>query len=320
MMRGISTGNLAHQLQITVQSSMIVVVGSLNLDYVTRVERHPKPGQTVLGSDLELHSGGKGANQAVAAARAGAKVRMVGCLGSDMAGSLLRGNLEREGVDTSSLQTLETASGSAFITLNTQGQNTIVVSQGANGKLRPSDLRVQTFSDAKLVLIQLEIPLETALAAAKLGRVAGARVVLNLAPAQALEPSQLRDVTTLVVNETEAGVLLGRAPQNIKEALLEVQALRELVPEAIITLGSNGAVYANSAGQGHVPSFPVKVVDSTAAGDAFIGAFAAALIEAASLEQAVRRGVAAGALACTRIGAQPSLPFESDVDILLKSL
>ncbi|MEY4530496.1 MAG: hypothetical protein RLZZ156_1217, partial [Deinococcota bacterium] len=197
---------------------MIVVVGSLNLDYVTRVERHPKPGETVLGSDLELHPGGKGANQAVAVARAGAKVRMVGCLGSDIAGSLLRGSLEREGVDTSSLQTLETASGSAFIALNSAGQNTIVVSQGANGKLRPSDLRVQTFSDAKLVLLQLEIPLETALAAAKLGRVAGARVVLNLAPAQALEPNQLRDVTTLVVNETEAGVLLGRAPQNIKEA------------------------------------------------------------------------------------------------------
>ncbi len=298
---------------------MIVVIGSLNLDYVTRVAQHPKPGQTILGSDLELHSGGKGANQAVAAARAGANVRMVGCIGSDMAGNILQGNLEREGIDVSGLQQTEGASGSAFITLNRQGQNTIVVSPGANGKLRPSDLRAASLTGAKLLLLQLEIPLETTLAAAKLGRLAGARVVLNLAPSQALEPKQLRDVTTLVMNETEAGVLLGRAPQNIKEALLEVQALRELVPEAIITLGASGAVYANSSEQGHIPSFPIKVVDSTAAGDAFIGAVAAALAEDASLEEAVRRGVAAGALACTRIGAQPSLPFESDVDALLKN-
>lgn len=297
---------------------MITVVGSLNLDYVTRVERHPKVGETVLGSDLELHPGGKGANQAVAAARAGAKVRMIGCIGQDMAGNLLYGNLEREGVDTSYLQRQNTASGSAFITVNTQGQNSIVVSPGANGKLRPTDLRVSSFENAKLVLLQLEIPVETTLMAARLGRTAGARVVLNLAPAQALRAEQLRDITTLVVNESEAGVLLGRAPQNIKEALLEVQALRELVPEAIITLGAQGAVYANSAGSGHVPSFVVKVVDSTAAGDAFIGAFAAALAENTPLEQAVLRGVAAGALACTRAGAQPSLPFEVDVDNLIR--
>lgn len=298
---------------------MIVVVGSLNLDYVTRVERHPKAGQTVLGSDLELHPGGKGANQAVAAARAGAQVRMLGCLGSDMAASLLLGSLEREGIDTSYLQKLEVASGSAFITLDAKGQNTIVVSSGANAKLRPSDLRGQTFQDAKLVLLQLETPLETVLAAAKLGRAAGARVVLNLAPAQALEPSQLHDITTLVLNESEAGVLLGRAPQNIKEALLEVQSLRELVPEAIITLGAKGAVYANSAGAGHVPSYPIKMIDSTAAGDAFIGAFAAALSDNAPLEQAVRRAVAAGALACTRLGAQPSLPYELDIDTMLRN-
>jgi ribokinase len=298
---------------------MITVVGSLNLDYVTRVEHHPKVGQTVLGSDLELHPGGKGANQAVAVARAGAKVTMVGCIGQDMAGNLLHGNLEREGVDTTYLQRQNTASGSAFITVNASGQNTIVVSQGANGKLRPSDLRVSSFENAKLVLLQLEIPVETTLMAARLGRTAGARVVLNLAPAQALTAEQLRDITTLVVNESEAGVLLGRAPQNIKEALLEAKALRELVPEVIITLGAQGAVYANSAGQGHVPSFSVKVVDTTAAGDAFIGAFAAALCEDAPLEMAVQRGVAAGALACTQSGAQPSLPFEADVDSLLKS-
>ncbi|MFN3265417.1 MAG: ribokinase [Deinococcales bacterium] len=297
---------------------MITVVGSLNLDYVTCVERHPRVGETVLGSDLELHPGGKGANQAVAAARAGAQVRMVGCVGRDMAGNLLYGNLEREGVDTSYLQRQDSASGSAFIAVNTQGQNSIVVSPGANAKLRPSDLRVSSFENAKLVLLQLEIPVETTLMAARLARTAGARVVLNLAPAQILSDEQLRDITTLVVNESEAGVLLGRAPQNIKEALLEVQALRELVPEAIITLGAQGAVYANSAGTGHIPSFAVKVVDSTAAGDAFIGALAAALAREMPLEQAVLRGVAAGALACTRVGAQPSLPFESDVDNLLR--
>jgi ribokinase len=297
---------------------MITVVGSLNLDYVTRVERHPKVGETVLGSDLELHPGGKGANQAVAAARAGAKVRMVGCIGQDMAGNLLHGNLEREGVDTKYLLRQNSATGSAFITVNASGQNSIVVSQGANGTLRPSDLRVSSFETAKLVLLQLEIPVETTLAAARLGRTAGARVVLNLAPAQLLTKDQLRDITTLVVNESEAGVLLGRAPQNIKEALLEAEALRELVPEAIITLGVQGAVYASSAGQGHVSSFPVQVVDSTAAGDAFIGAFAAALSEDTPLEQAVLRGVAAGALACTQIGAQPSLPFEAEIDNLLK--
>ncbi len=298
---------------------MIVVVGSLNLDYVTRVTRHPKPGETVLGSDLELHPGGKGANQAVAAARAGAKVRMVGNVGSDMAGNILQGNLEREGIDISNLQTIEGSSGSAFIALNTQGQNTIVVSPGANGKLRPSDLHTSSFTNTKVLLLQLEIPLETSLKAAQLGQNAGARVILNLAPAQALEPKQLQDITTLVLNENEAGILLGRVPQNTKEALLEIQALLELVPEAIITLGANGAVYGNDQGSGHVPSFPIKVVDSTAAGDAFIGAVATALANNATLEQAVQRGVAAGALACTQIGAQPSLPFEQDIDTLIRT-
>ncbi len=297
---------------------MITVVGSLNLDYVVRVEHHPKLGETVLGSDVELHPGGKGANQAIAAARAGAGVQMIGCVGTDPAASVLQANLERAGVLTSHLLARDGASGAAFITVNPSGQNSIVVAPGSNHRLLTTDLQATFFEQTSVLLLQLEIPWATSLTAAQLARQRGAKVVLNLAPAQKLEAADLAHISTLVVNETEASILLGRAPQNVKEALLEVAALLELVPEAIITLGANGAVYGNQNGTGHVPSFAVQVIDTTAAGDAFIGALAAALAKQSSLEVAVQRAVAAGALACTRVGAQPSLPSEAEIDALLR--
>ncbi len=297
---------------------MILVVGSLNLDYVVHVTTHPKPGETVLGGDVATHPGGKGANQAVAAARAGAKTRMLGAVGSDDAGAFMRANLEREGIDIAHLKTVSGSSGAAFITLNDTGQNSIVVSPGANGQCHPTDLSPTAFVGARVVLLQLETPIPTVLKAAELGRAAGARVVLNLAPAQALSKAQLEHVSLLVVNEFEAGVLSGKAPGNPQEALIKAQNLRSFAPEVVITLGANGAVYADSSGVHHVPSHVVQVVDTTAAGDAFIGALAASLAEGSSLGQAVQRGVVAGTLACTKAGAQPSLPLKLEVDAVMQ--
>lgn len=296
----------------------LVVVGSLNMDLVVRVSAHPKPGETVLGSDYETHPGGKGANQAVAAARMGGKVRMVGRVGTDEFGNKLRQGLEREGINAHATLPIQAPTGVALIAVDQAGQNTIIVSPGANSRLRPENLRPAEFDGTKVVALQLEVPLATVKRAAELGREVGARVVLNAAPAQTLPQALLSLIDVLVVNESEAEALSGEKPDSPETAQVVAELLQQTCPTVIITLGGNGVVWVSPEGSGYQPPFEVQVVDTTAAGDGFIGALVTALSEGHSLAQAVRLGAAAGALTVTKMGAQPSLPHRESVEAFLE--
>lgn len=313
----------------------IVVVGSINMDLVVRVKRHPLPGETLLGSDYETHHGGKGANQAVAAARMlgravaaakgistaaqGTRVRMIGRVGQDEFGNQLRNALKREGINVNATIPIAAPTGVAFIAVNEEGQNTIIVSPGANHRLRPENLSSAEFEEARVVVLQLEIPLDTVRRAAELGRQAGARVILNAAPAQKLPNRLLESIDILVVNESEALGLTGVLPDSPEMALEVAKVLSEKTPTVVITLGEQGAVWVGPEGWGHQPVYKVEVVDTTGAGDAFIGALATAICEGKTLPQAVRLGCVAGALAATRVGAQASLPWRDDVNARLES-
>ena len=299
-------------------SGNVTVVGSLNMDLVVWVERHPKPGETVRGSDMRRFPGGKGANQAVAAARLGAQVRMVGRVGLDENGAELLRRLENEDIDVIGVQRVGTPTGVALISVDAQGQNAIIVSPGANARLLPEDLTPELFKDAGVVVLQLETPLETVQRAAELGRAAGARVLLNAAPAQTLPPELLRLLDVLVVNEFEAAqIAASTEPKTSEEALALARALSRLVPLVVVTLGEHGLVWAGASSEGTMPPFEVEPVDTTAAGDAFVGGLAAALAAGEPLEQALRFGSAAGALATTKPGAQPSLPRVNAINRLL---
>lgn len=300
---------------------MIVVAGSINMDLVVQVKEFPKPGETLLGGDYAQHPGGKGANQAVAAARAGAQVRMIGRVGADAFGQQLKAGLEAEGIDITNVPELsEVPSGVAFISVDAAAQNCIIVSPGANARLSSADLSAQLFTGAKAVLLQLEIPLETALRATELGRAAGATIFLNLAPAQKLSAQQLELVDVLIVNESEAAMLTGHqaeaVTQNPKDALSQ---LAQLVKQVVLTLGDKGAVWHDGADTGHQPAYTVTARDTTAAGDAFVGALAVAMTEGKPLADAVRFAAAAGAVATTKVGAQPSLPGRTAIDALMTS-
>lgn len=304
---------------------MIVVVGSLNVDLVVPVPRFPAAGETLLGGDYARHPGGKGANQAVAAARAGApatagaRVRMLGRVGDDAFGAWLRQGLADDGVEADEVRSLAAIpTGVAFISVDEAARNCIIVSPGANARLTPDDLAPASFEGARVVLLQLEVPLATVQAAARSGRSAGALVVLNLAPAQALTRDALRDVDVLIVNEHEAALLLGDTGDGVRSAPERaVRRLAEIVPTAVVTLGADGAGWCDGDESGVVPGFAVEAVDTTAAGDAFAGALAVRLAHGAPLAEAVRHANAAGALATTRPGAQPSLPTAAEIDAFL---
>ncbi|WP_456413791.1 ribokinase, partial [Oceanithermus profundus] len=251
------------------ESASVLVVGSLNMDLVVPVPRHPKPGETVVGGDLRRFPGGKGANQAVAAARLGARVRMIGRVGADAYGTELKRGLEAEGIGTEDVAELDVPTGVALISVGEDGQNAIVVSPGANARLRPDDLSPERFAAAGVVVLQLETPLETVQRAAELGRAAGARVLLNAAPAQPLPEGLLGALGVLVVNEFEAArVADTREPEGPEEALALARALARRVPVAVVTLGARGLVWAGAEGEGTLPAFEVRAVDTTAAGDA----------------------------------------------------
>ena len=292
----------------------MAVVGSLNMDIVVPVPRHPGPGETVLGGDHFRNPGGKGANQAVAAARLGRPTSMVGRVGRDDAGSELVSALRGYGVDISRVSPTEDApTGIALITVDDGGENSIVVSPGANGRVTEADVKEagDVVSSADAVLLQLEIPLETVVAAA---RTATGTVILNPAPARPLPPSLLEAVDVLVPNRSELALLAGAGAEPPDDERVAGMAARIAGPRAVVvTLGAEGALLVESGRRQRVPAVPVKAVDTTAAGDAFCGALADALVRGEELTDAARWAARAAAVACTRRGAQASLPSREEV-------
>ena len=300
----------------------VAVVGSANLDLVVEVASIPAPGETVLGGGLRRIPGGKGANQAVAAARLGRRVAMVGRVGDDDAGTMLRAALASAGVDTTSLHTTpETPSGTALIAVGADGDNAIVVSPGANGRVTAHDVTAAAgaLGAAAVVLLQLEVPLEAVEAAVRTAR---GKVVLNPAPAPAEPlPGDLLDgVDVLVPNQTELAVLAGHAGLSAigdVDAETAVALARGLPAAVVVTLGAAGAMVVTGAEAVHVPAPRVAPVDTTAAGDAFCGALADALADGTDLVGAATWAVRVGAAATLRPGAQPSLPTRAEVSSLL---
>ncbi|MCC6406866.1 MAG: ribokinase [Planctomycetes bacterium] len=286
----------------------VVVLGSLNMDLVVRVERFPEPGETLLGGGFATFPGGKGANQAVAAARLGANVRMLGRVGDDAYGRELVAGLRRDDVDASRVSSSSAApTGVAVITVDAHGENHIVVAAGANATLdaRAIESASAAFEGARVFVAQLETPLDAVLAGARAARAAGAVAILNAAPAQELSADALAAFDVLVVNQSEAARLAGRRAD--PETLARELARRG--PRAVvITLGAAGALALVDGRVERRAAFDVPVRDATAAGDAFVGALACSLAERVSWPTALARASAAGALACTRAGAQPSLP------------
>jgi ribokinase len=304
----------------------IVVVGSLNADFVVRVDRFPAPGETLRGDRFDVFAGGKGGNQAAAAARLGGRVAMVGQVGGDAQGAWLRASLEAAGVDARRVSTDDSvSSGVALITTDATGQNEIVVVAGANGTFAPDRLApaAALLQQASVVLLQLEIPMATVERAATETRASGAILLLDPAPAGDV-PNQLLALASLVTpNESELAVLAGASLPDAaaSDDEIDAQAARLLVRGAtaiLVKLGARGARLVTPARRMAWPAFPVTAVDTTAAGDAFNGALAVALAERAELDDAIRFACAAGALSVTRPGAQPSMPTRDEVEQLLR--
>lgn len=279
-------------------------MGSINMDLVVRVARLPRPGDTVLGDKLLTIPGGKGANQAVAAARLGARVRMVGRVGGDAFGSVLLQGLRDDDVDVSGVDVSTSApSGAALIVVEQGGENTVTVAPGANGELGEGELaRLRGMRPGDVLVMQLEIPLTTVVRAVEAAHECGARVVLNAAPSAQLVGRSLPNADVLVVNEQECDDLGGAT------------ALRRS-GDLVVTLGERGSVLYSNGSETHVEPRRVNAVDATAAGDAFVGALAFALARGDDLVDAVRLGNAAGAAAAAKLGARPSLPTAAELGL-----
>ena len=292
----------------------LLVLGSANADLVVRCDRFPRPGETLLGGRFATHPGGKGANQAVAAARLadGAEVRFVAKVGADGFGESMRAGYAAEGIATDHVLTDPTAAtGTALITVDAAGENTIVVASGANATLSVADLDAvgAAFAKTRVALLQLETPLPTVRAAAQRARVAGARVILNPAPAQALPEELLSAVDVLTPNETEAAALTGITTDTDSGVEAAARALQGRgVATVVVTLGARGAYVLAGDFTGYVPAPAVEATDTTAAGDCFNGALAIGLYESMPLPEAVAFACRAAARSVTREGAQPSLP------------
>jgi len=310
-----STSELLRMEGVQMHGYDLLVVGSANADLVIGVDRRPAAGETVLGSDLATHPGGKGANEAVAAARLGARTALLARVGDDAHGQLLTDSLRAAGVDTTGVLTGGAPTGVALITVDPSGGNSIVVSPGANAHLTPADVAAarELVAASRVVSLQLEIPLDTVAAAASAAAEAGARVVVNPSPPAPLPPQVLAVCDPLVVNEHEARSLLatadaGGTPEDWAAGLLA------LGPRSVvITLGGDGALAATAEGSVLVPSLTVEVVDTTGAGDAFTGALAWRLGVGDDLVTAVRFAVRVGAASVTKPGAQQSYPTLKEV-------
>ena len=298
----------------------IVVIGSANLDLLVKAERIPAPGETVVGGAFVTAAGGKGANQAVAAARLGGEVWFVGCVGRDGFGDRLEAEMAADGIYTDLLRRDPAEpTGVALIAVDARGQNAIVVAPGANHRLTPADIEAArpAIAAASAMIVQLEIPLETVEAAIDVARDFGARVILNPAPVREdcpLPDSLLAKVDVLTPNEYEAAHLLGLAsPDGVDWSDAAVRLQAKGIGAVAITLGEVGCVLADSQGARAIPAVPVQAIDTTAAGDCFTGALAVALAEGLSLDDAARFASRAAALSVTRLGAQPSLPTRAEV-------
>lgn len=299
----------------------IVVVGSSNTDMILQMARIPRPGETILGGRFSMAAGGKGANQAVAAARAGGRVTFIARVGDDMFGAKAIEGFRADGINVEHvIRDSQAPSGVALIFVAEDGENSIGVASGANARLSPADVQraEQVIGSAGTLVMQLETPMETVRAAAKMAAGRGVRVILNPAPAQPLDDDLLRCVSILTPNETEAELLTGVSVRGPGEASQAAAVLRNRgVRAVLVTLGPAGTFVSSPEGQYHVPSFKVEAVDTTAAGDVFNGALAVGLSEGMPLRQAVRFANAAAALSVTRLGAQPSAPFRKEIEQLL---
>ena len=300
----------------------IVVVGSLNMDLVTRTARRPARGETLLGESFGMFVGGKGLNQAIAAARQGAAVRMVGRLGGDDFGRRLRQTMAAESIDAQYVaEDDSTSTGIATIVVDAEGDNSIIVVSGANGHVGPADVEraAAAITGADVLMLQLEVPLDAVIRAAQIARAADVRVLLNPAPARPLPDELLRLVDVLTPNETETQILTGQRIDDDDTAVRAADALLARgVGAAVLTLGGRGALLADGTQHTRIPGYSVQVVDTTAAGDAFCGALAAQLARGRPLAEAVRYANAAGALATTVLGAEPAMPRLETVERLVR--
>lgn len=307
------------------QQPQIVVIGSLNADLVQKVERLPKPGETIAGGSLETFSGGKGANQAVAAGRMGARTSMIGQVGDDSLSQILRDSLEGAGVDHDSVGVSKTSTGSAVILVFPDGENVIVIAPGANATVTPELAadRLRVLERGAFLLSQLEIPIESVERSLEVAKARGATTILDPAPARELSGNLLSHVDYLTPNETESATLLGDPGLAMEDGpAMEAAAERILAlgPKSVVLkLGSRGCLIASAEGFHRVPGFKVEAVDTTAAGDVFNGAFATALAEGQAVPYAARFANAAAALSVTRPGAQDSVPSREAVDRFLRA-
>jgi len=303
----------------------IVVVGSINMDLVARMQRLPRPGETLSGDTFQTIPGGKGANQAVAAARLGATVTLIGRVGDDAFGQVLLNSLREYGVGTDHvLTTPDCSSGVALIGVEPSGANSIVVVAGANGHLTPADVlaREQVIAAADVLVVQLETPLETVATAIRLARQHRVRTILDPAPVPTGSlPAELYQADVISPNQTEAEAMTGIIVHDVATATQAAQSLQRLgASEVVMKLGHLGSLICRPQGQTeHIPVVQVEIIDTTAAGDAFTAGLAVGLAEGRNLSEAARLGGAAGTLACTVFGAQPAMPSRNRVDQFLSA-
>jgi ribokinase len=296
----------------------IAVVGSANIDLTTFTNQFPKPGETIFGQKFDLGFGGKGANQAVAARLCGAEVFMVARVGSDLFGPATIENFRRQGIDPTHVKQVKgLSSGVAPIFVEPNGQNRILVVKGANDALMPADVdaAAETLKSADCIVLQFEIPVETVYYTIRFARTHGIRCMLNPAPARPVDLGALKDLDYFVPNESEAETITGRPVKNVEDAEKCAQQLVACgIRRVIITLGANGSLLAGRDGSEHVPPFPVESIDSTGAGDAFIGSFAVFLAEGVPEREAVRRANLYAGLSTTGVGTQKSFYDRSRFD------
>ncbi len=302
--------------------SKVTVIGSFAVGLTLRADRFPVKGETLIGRDFDEGPGGKGSNQAVQVARLGGDVEFVGLIGEDAFGEVAVKLYAEEKVGTTYLmRTKERNTGVGFIVLNTEGDNFIILDPGANALFSPAhvDRAADRIRQSKVVITQLEIPVATAAYGLKLGKQAGATTILNPAPATAVPTEMFANVDIVTPNHTELRILLGRQPDDpTDDKDLCAELLRAGVKTIVLTQGERGAMVVQPDGVKQVAAKRVKVVDTTGAGDSFSGTLAASLAEGRSLEESVSFAVAAGGLACTRLGVIPALPYRKDVEALLK--